>query len=127
MPESDKREYGEHAQAQQQGVAAEQFERVVGIHDRLDRSGGVTQVCGVLRQLIGTNHRKDENQSPALDRCARSVTPDEAKRFMEAAAGDPNETLLLTAISTGLHPGELLSLHWADVDLDNGTFRVRRA
>jgi len=68
-----------------------------------------------------------DEATPRVTRTPRSLTPDEAKRFIEAAAGDPNEALLLTAISTGLRPGELLALHWADIDLDTGTLLVRRA
>ena len=62
-----------------------------------------------------------------VNRNPRSLLPDEARRFMDAAAGDPSEALLLTSICTGLRPGELLALHWEDLDLDAGVVLVRRA
>jgi integrase len=35
--------------------------------------------------------------------------------------------MLATAVLTGLRQGELLGLHWRDIDFDNGVIRVRSA
>lgn len=68
-----------------------------------------------------------DGATPRVNRTPRALLPREARRFVDAAAGDPNEALLLTAICTGLRPGELLALHWDDVDLAKGVLTVRRA
>ncbi len=44
---------------------------------------------------------------------------------MRAAASNQDGTLFLTAAFTGLRRGELLALHWRDVDFAGSTIRVR--
>ncbi|HTU83446.1 MAG TPA: site-specific integrase, partial [Candidatus Acidoferrales bacterium] len=56
----------------------------------------------------------------------RAFTKDQARRFLEAARGDPLEALFVLAISTGARQGELLALRWEDVDLSNRSIAVRR-
>ena len=41
-----------------------------------------------------------------------------------AATGDRLEALHVPAVTAGLRQGELLALHWRDVDLDEGWMRV---
>jgi len=48
------------------------------------------------------------------------------KVLLEAASGERFEALYVLAIHTGLRQGELLSLKWDDVDVENGLIRVRR-
>jgi integrase len=50
---------------------------------------------------------------------------EQAQRFLVAIKGDYNEALYTLAISTGMRAGELLALHWQDVDLEGGTLLVR--
>ena len=52
------------------------------------------------------------------------LTPEEARRLLEAARGDRLEALGILAITTGMRKGELLALRWRDVDLDGGTVRI---
>jgi integrase len=52
---------------------------------------------------------------------------DQARQLLAAAAGDPLEALFVLALTTGMRQSELLGLKWEDVDLANGTLRVRRA
>ena len=54
-------------------------------------------------------------------------SPEEARRFLEAARGERFEALYVLAITTGLRRGELLGLRWKDVDLESGVLRVGRA
>ncbi len=56
----------------------------------------------------------------------RTLTPEQAKAFLEAAKGDRLEALYVLAITTGLGEGELLGLRWTDVDLEGGKLRVLR-
>lgn len=55
------------------------------------------------------------------------LTPEQARRFLEAAHGERLEALYAVAVHAGLRPGELLALKWEDVDLDGGTLHVHRA
>jgi len=55
------------------------------------------------------------------------LSPEQARRFLEACKGERLEALMVLAVHTGMRQGELLGLHWEDVDLDAGTIRVRRA
>jgi integrase len=54
------------------------------------------------------------------------LTSEETKRLLRAARGDKFETLYVLAVTTSMRQGELLGLKWDDVDLDEGTLRVRR-
>ncbi|HKS70739.1 MAG TPA: site-specific integrase, partial [Ktedonobacterales bacterium] len=54
-----------------------------------------------------------------------TLTPEEARRLLEAAADDRLEALYVLALTTGMRRGELLALHWSDVDLEDGYLQVR--
>lgn len=60
----------------------------------------------------------------AKRRDMKTLSPEEARRFLEAAQGDRFHALYVLALSTGMRQGELLALHWANVDLDKGTAQV---
>ena len=55
----------------------------------------------------------------------RPLSPDEARRLLEAAGGDRLEALYVLAIHTGMRQGELLGLKWENVDLAANAIRVR--
>jgi integrase len=55
------------------------------------------------------------------------LTPEQARRFLEAARVERLEALYVVAVHAGLRPGELLALGWEDVNLDRGVLHVRRA
>ena len=52
-------------------------------------------------------------------------SPEEVWALVRAAASKQDGTLFLTAAFTGLRRGELLALHWRDVDFAGSTIRVR--
>lgn len=54
-------------------------------------------------------------------------TPEQARLFLSAAAGDRLRALYTVAITTGLRQGELLGLRWEDLDFETATLRVRVA
>jgi integrase len=58
----------------------------------------------------------------------QALSPEQARKFLDAARGDRFEALYVLAATTGLRRGELLGLRWADVDLggDRPTLRVGR-
>ena len=55
----------------------------------------------------------------------RTLSPEEARRFLDAAAGDRLEALYVLALTTGMRQGELFRLRWQDVDLEGRTLSVR--
>ncbi|HLI70789.1 MAG TPA: tyrosine-type recombinase/integrase [Ktedonobacteraceae bacterium] len=50
----------------------------------------------------------------------------QAKQLLEIARGNRLEGLLTLTVATGLRRGEILSLKWADVDLEGGSIQIRR-
>jgi integrase len=83
----------------------------------------------VRRGLIEVNpvSKLDRSERPRVSRQERPVlNREEIGRLLEAAP--PRfRTLLATAILSGLRQGELLGLHWRDVDFDNELIHVRTA
>lgn len=63
------------------------------------------------------NHRKE----------MKALSPEEAKRFLEAAREDKWYVIFSLAISTGMRPEEYLGLKWKDIDWQNGAAIIQRA
>jgi integrase len=55
------------------------------------------------------------------------LTPEQARKLLDAAKGHRLNGLVSVATALGLRLGEALGLQWADVDLETGTLRVRQA
>lgn len=64
--------------------------------------------------------RRSSPERPTLDK-------DQLLAFLESAKGDRLLPLYALTISLGLRRGEVLALHWDDVDLEQGTLRVRQS
>jgi integrase len=54
------------------------------------------------------------------------LTKEQAQRLLSIAKGHLLEGLLTMALATGMRKGELLSLRWEDVNMDNMSLQVRR-
>jgi len=57
----------------------------------------------------------------------KALSPEEAGRFLEAAAEDRWAVLFAIALKTGMRPEEYLGLQWKDIHLQRGTVTVQRA
>jgi integrase len=65
---------------------------------------------------------------PRLDhREMSALAPDEALRFLEAAATSRHRVLFTFALVTGMRPNEYRGLQWRDIDLQAGTAKVRHS
>jgi integrase len=56
----------------------------------------------------------------------RTLTPDQARKFLDTLQGHPHEALYALMLSTGLRRGEALGLMWEDLDEEEGVLRIRR-
>jgi integrase len=56
-----------------------------------------------------------------------TLTAEQAQKLLEVARGHRFEMLLTLAITTGMRQGELLALHWQDIDFGHGRLQVRRS
>ena len=94
------------------------------------RSVAVAALKWAQRRDLVARNAAELSEVPAEARApdeGRSLTVEQAKTFLEAAAGDRLEGLVVTGLMLGLRPGELLGLRWDDVDLDAGHVHVRQA
>jgi integrase len=55
------------------------------------------------------------------------LTEEQVKSFLAAAEGRRLYALFALALGSGMRQGELLGLHWPDIDLDKGIVTVRRS
>src|SRR6266700_2052634 len=64
---------------------------------------------------------------PSVERYEGQVlTVDQARKLLEVARGSRLDVLLLVALTTGMRRGELVALHWSDLDFETGILQVRR-
>ena len=70
----------------------------------------------------------DDVELPRIARYEyQTLTAAQAQRLLELARGHRLEVLLALALTTGMRHGELLGLHWQDINFDYGTLQVRRS
>ena len=77
---------------------------------------------GLVQRNVATLSRPPKSQRSE----GRTLTPDQARRFLEALRGSRHEALFALMLSTGLRRGEALGLWWSDFDRDAGVIRVAR-
>ncbi|MFF1460787.1 tyrosine-type recombinase/integrase [Streptomyces sp. NPDC058330] len=96
----------------------------------------VTYVHAVLKSALEHAVREDElprnvarNVKTTTPRPRRfqPLTAAEARQFLQSAGDDRLHALYELALRTGLRKGELLGLHWEDLDLNGGTATIHRS
>lgn len=94
----------------------------------------VHQLHSVLHHALGDALRKgivarnicDLVDAPPPRRAQVQVlTAEQSLALLAAAEGDRFEALYVLALTTGMRQGEILALHWGDVDLEAGLLQVR--
>ncbi len=81
----------------------------------------------VRRRLLPVNPLDAVSRPRAPRPEIQALDAAQAKKLLDAAAGDPLEALYALAVGTGLRFGELAGLRWRDVDLAAGAVHVRQA
>ncbi|MEH0630770.1 tyrosine-type recombinase/integrase [Streptomyces stelliscabiei] len=96
----------------------------------------VTYVHSVLKSALEHAVREDElprniarNVKTTAPRPTRfqPLTATEARQFLDTACSDRLHALYELALRTGLRKGELLGLHWEDLELNGGTATIHRS
>lgn len=57
---------------------------------------------------------------------ARPLTKEEAKRYLTVLEEDRLYAAFVVELTTGLRRGELIGLHWSDLNFETGTLKIRR-
>src|SRR6266566_4210141 len=57
----------------------------------------------------------------------QALTPEQARKLIETAREGKLEAFLTLAVASGMRRGELLGLHWQDIDFETGCLYVRRS
>ena len=78
------------------------------------------------RDLVGRNVAGLTRPPAAVRREFRTLTAEEASRFLAATEDDRLHALYIVAIHHGLRLGEICGLRWGDLDLDAGSLSVRQ-
>ena len=95
---------------------------VAFLHAVLRRAMGHAERLGLIDRSPAARVEPPRWNAPQ----ARTLSPEEAARFLEAARRSEYYPLFVLALATGMRKGELLALRWSDVDLAEGTVRVTR-
>jgi integrase len=82
--------------------------------------------AAVREELIRRNVAKLVKVSGPKYKVNRGLTVDQARKLLVAAEDDRLHALYVLGLFLGLRCGELLGLHWSDVNLEAGTLTVRR-
>jgi integrase len=109
-----------YAQKLNEGKSAKTIHHIHGVlHKALSQA--------VMWRLVSRNVC-DGVTLPRLSRYEyQTLTAEQAQKLLEVAKGHRLEVLLTLALTTGMRQGELLGLHWQDIDFDQGTLQVRRS
>src|SRR5579875_2100655 len=67
-----------------------------------------------------------ERQRRSIKHAFQSLTLEQVRQFLNAAQDPALKALLTLAITTGLRGGELLGLHWQDIDMQDEVVHIRR-
>jgi len=77
--------------------------------------------------FVGRNVCDLVNPPKPSKREIQTLDAEQAQHLISVASKHKLEVLIILAITTGMRRGELLGLHWRDIDLEKGTLQVRRS
>ena len=76
--------------------------------------------------LIGRNVAALADGPSVPAREVMALTPDGARRVLQAVSGDRLEALFTVALACGLRQSETLGLRWSDVNVDAATLSIQQ-
>lgn len=144
LAESTQIAYGKQIEHLTRGLGSLRLERLTGQHVQRHYAaeqarglgpGSIRLQHAVLRRALRqakrwrlvTEAATDYVDLPRVRRAEPVVYgPADLARLLSTAAGGRLHAPLLVLLGTGLRPGELLALHWEDVDWETPLLRVRR-
>ena len=68
---------------------------------------------------------KNENTQP--EKKFQTLSKEQAQRLLEVARGHPYGTLVTIALITGMRQGELVALHWRDINFDEHVLQIKQS
>jgi len=74
--------------------------------------------------LVQRNVARVVNPPRVIRKEIVTLSVDESRHLLHEAQGDRLEALYVLALASGMRQGELLALHWRDVDLDKAAIKV---
>jgi integrase len=77
------------------------------------------------RRLIAVNPARNLKAPRAVVTRRDIWTREQCDAFLNAAAGDPFYAFFVVALTAGMRPGEVMALHWRDVDMEKRQIHVR--
>ena len=77
-------------------------------------------------EMLTRNPAESVNLPKQVRKEMQAFSPEEATRFLKAAATDRWGVVFAFALATGMHPEEYLGLQWKDIDFERGVLSVRR-
>lgn len=80
----------------------------------------------IKNRLIQNNPADATTKPPLKYKEIRVLTAEEQDKFLKALMQHPMGAAFITMLGTGLRRGEVLGLHWQDVNLDKKFLHVRR-
>lgn len=94
---------------------------VLYIHQVLHKAIGQAMKWGLVARNVTdlAEHPTNKRKAP------ETLSVAQVKHLLDFLKGDRLYPLYLLAVSTGMREGELLGLHWEDVDLEHGIITVR--
>ncbi|GBD38674.1 MAG: hypothetical protein KatS3mg078_2252 [Deltaproteobacteria bacterium] len=76
------------------------------------------------KKFYGDNPVSQSGLIPVNNQVERILTPEEEERLL-SVCNSSLRAIIITALNTGMRKGEILSLRWEDVDLENNLITVR--
>ena len=110
---------GFYAKKLKDGLSASRVVRLNAVlHKALDHAKRL--------KLVGANVAEDIDLPTPHSPDIEPLTPEQAQLFLKGMKERHLEALLTVAITTAMRKGEILGLHWSDIDFDKGVLRIRR-
>lgn len=109
-----------YARKTREGLSASMVRHIhVILHEALEQAVRKRYLAQNVSNLVGDLPRIKRRE-------AKIITREQAKLLIAAAKGTQLEAIVILAITTGMRHGEIIGLHWQDINVDEHCLAVRR-